>query len=138
MTRDRFIRFGFIAGGLSNIGGVLLCTQGFTSSVVAQHFPEVFSHFGMLAIMLWGLAYIAVSRSYAAVPWLAAVFALEKAAYVCTWLLWIRTNHLGPVFDQSFTAGLFYAVYGANDLAFGLFFAWVFWISRGTKAGAHA
>lgn len=132
MTQSQFIRLGFIAGGAANIGGVLLATQAFTSLVVAQHFPSVFSNFGMLAIMLWGLAYIAVSRAYAAVPWLAAVFAVEKAAYVVTWLVWMNAHSsmLGEIFAQSATAGLFYAVYGANDLAFGLFFAWVFLTQR--------
>lgn len=132
MTQVQFIRYGFIVGGLANIGGVLVATQAFTSPVVAQHFPSVFSNFGMLAIMLWGLAYIAVSRSYAAVPWLVAVFAIEKVAYVVTWLVWMNAHHdlLGAVFSQSATAGLFYTVYGANDLAFGLFFAWVFLTQR--------
>ena len=126
MSRDTFIRYGFIAGALANFGGVLVATHGFTSDVVAHHFPAVFSDFGMVAILLWGLAYLAVARSHAAVPWLVAVFALEKLAYVATWLWWIQHHPLAPVFEQSAAAGLFYTVYGANDLAFGLFFAWVF------------
>lgn len=132
MTKPEFIRVGFIAGGLANIGGVLLATAAFTSPVVAQHNPAVFSNFGMLAIILWGLAYIAVSGRYASVPWLIAVFALEKAAYVLTWLVWMSANSgvLSGIYQQSFFAGLFYTVYGANDLAFGLFFAWVFWETR--------
>lgn len=131
MTKPEFIRLGFLAGGVANIGGVLLATAAFTSPVVARHDPAVFSDFGMFAIMLWGLAYIAVSRAYAAVPWLVAVFALEKAAYVLCWLLWMDTgSDLGLVYQQSFFAGLFYTVYGANDLAFGLFFAWVFLDTR--------
>ena len=132
MTKPKFIRIGFIAGGLANIGGVLLATSAFTSPVVAQHSPGVFSDFGMLAIMLWGLAYIAVSGRYASVPWLIAVFALEKSAYVVTWILWmsVHSGALGAVYEQSFFAGLFYTVYGANDLAFGLFFIWVFLQTR--------
>lgn len=114
---------------------MLIATLGFTSPVVAQYYPSVFSDFGMVAIMLWGLAYIAVSGSYAAVPWLVAVFAIEKAAYVMTWLVWIKasTGALGAIYEQSFAAGLFYTVYGANDLAFGVFFAWVFVRVRGGR-----
>lgn len=125
-------RIGFLAAGLANISGVLLATQGFTSPAVAQYFPSVFSDFGMIAIILWGLAYIAVSRSYAAVPWLVAVFAIEKAAYVMTWVLWMNANSgvLPAIQEQSVTAWLFYLVYGANDLAFGLFFGWVFLKTR--------
>lgn len=107
---------------------MLIATLGFTSPVAAQHYPSVFSDFGMVAIMLWGLAYIAVSGSYKAVPWLVAVFAIEKAVYGLTWLVWMNASGglLGAIYGQSFAAGLFYTVYGANDLAFGVFFAWVF------------
>lgn len=128
MTQHEFFRFGFIAGGVANIAGVLTATVFFTNPLVAAQFPEVFSNFGMLAIMLWGLAYIAVANHYDKVPWLLAVFALEKAAYVATWFIWYSGNGagLGSLYEQSFVTGLFYSVYGANDLAFGLFFAWVF------------
>lgn len=128
MTQHEFFRFGFIAGGAANIAGVLTATAFFTNPLVAEQFPQVFSNFGMLAIMLWGLAYIAVANHYAKVPWLLAVFALEKAAYVATWFIWYSGNGagLGSLYEQSFVTGLFYSVYGANDLAFGLFFAWVF------------
>jgi hypothetical protein len=132
MTKPEFIRFGFIAGFLANLGGVLLATESFTSPVVARYFPGVFSDFGMWIIILWGLAYLAVSRHYAAVPWVVAVFALEKAGYVVSWCWWMQQNSevLRSVFQDSLLAGMFYAVYGANDFAFGLFFAWVFWTTR--------
>lgn len=132
MTQHGLVRAGFIAGGLANIGGVMLATLAFTNPLVAQQYPAVFSDFGMFAIILWGLAYIAVSGSYAAVPWLVAVFALEKAAYVITWLLWMSAHGgtLGSLYGQSFVTGLFYTVYGVNDFAFGVFFAWVFWRTK--------
>lgn len=132
MTKSTLIYYGFLAAGLANIGGVLVATQGFSSPVVAQHYPAVFSDFGMLAIILWGLAYIAVARAHAAVPWLVAVFAIEKAVYVLTWVVWMNANSasLAAIQEQSVTAWLFYLVYGANDLVFGLFFAWVFLTRR--------
>lgn len=128
MTQHEFFRIGFIAGGVANIAGVLTATLAFTNPLVAEQFPAVFSDFGMLAIMLWGLAYIAVANNYAQVPWLVAVFALEKAAYVLTWFIWFsgHGHGLAALYEQSFVTGLFYSVYGANDLFFGLFFAWVF------------
>lgn len=132
MSQAEFFRFGFIAAGAANIAGVLTATLFFTNPLVEAQFPQVFSDFGMLAIMLWGLAYIAVATDHARVPWLVGVFALEKAAYVATWLIWFnaRGDSLGALFEQSFVTGLFYSVYGANDLLFGLFFAWVFLKTR--------
>lgn len=128
MTQHEFLRAGFIAAGVANIVGVLTATVFFTNPLVAEQFPQVFSDFGMVAIMLWGLAYLAVANHYAKVPWLLAVFALEKAAYVVTWLLWFSGNGdgLGALYAQSFVTGLFYSVYGVNDLVFGLFFGWAF------------
>lgn len=132
MTQHEFFRVGFIAAGVANIVGVLTATVFFTNPLVAEQYPEVFSDFGMAAIMLWGLAYIAVANHYAKVPWLLAVFALEKAAYVVTWLIWFsaKGDGLGVLYEQSFVTGLFYSVYGINDLVFGLFFAWAFLRTR--------
>lgn len=133
MTQAEFFRIGFIAGGVANIAGVLVATLCFTNPLVAQHYPEVFSDFGMVAIILWGLAYIAVSNHHDRVPWLVGVFAIEKLAYVISWCLWMGshgTAGLSALYEQSFVTGLFYSVYGANDLLFGLFFAWVFLKTR--------
>jgi hypothetical protein len=134
MTQHDFFRMGFLAAGVANIAGVLTATLFFTNPLVAAQYPEVFSDFGMLAIMLWGLAYIAVANNYARVPWLLAVFALEKAAYVATWLIWYGSNGagLGSLYEQSFVTGLFYSIYGVNDLVFGLFFTWAFMRTRQT------
>lgn len=121
----RFIPAGFLAAGLVNIVGVLVFSLGFTNARLSDEYPEVFSRFGLLAIMLWGAAYLAVARSSERVRWLVAVFAVEKFVYVGSWLIWwLRpTSDLSTLFDQSFLTAVFFTIYGPIDLLFGLFFA---------------
>jgi len=49
---------GFIAAGLMNIGGVLLFSHAFTNSAINTADPVVMSNFGLLMIVVWGLAYL--------------------------------------------------------------------------------
>lgn len=132
MNIQRLILLGFLAGGLVNILGVLIFSAGFTSDGLARLQPALFSDFGLVAIMLWGLAYIAVSRSYVAVPWLVAVFAVEKLAYGIAWLSWMSAHggELGALFGQQPLSATFMLIYGPNDWVFCLFFAWVFLVIR--------
>ena len=57
-------------------------------------------------------------------------FALEKLVYVVVWFNWISENSLAQLYAKDLFAGVFYSIYGPNDLIFMLFFAWVFWIQR--------
>ena len=98
----------------------------FTNQVMMYTQPDVMGYFGLISIVLWGLAYIAVRNSYEAVPWLIAVFVIEKIIYVIVYLQWFTSHSLSDVYDQDTFAGIFYTIYGANDFLFGLFFAWVF------------
>jgi len=116
----------FILAGLSNILGALIFSKFFTNQILMNAQPEVMGYFGLLSIILWGLAYIAVSKSYAQLPWLLAVFVIEKLLYVTVWVLWLSTNSLSELYSQDVFAGIFYTIYGANDLLFGLFFSLVF------------
>ena len=77
--------------------------------------------------MLWGLAYLAVARNYAAVPTLVLVFAIEKAIYVTTWIAWMSSwgSDLGSIWTRDPLTAIFFVIYGPNDLMFGIFFAWV-------------
>ena len=123
---DNFIQKGFILAGLSNILGVLLCSKLFTNQTMMNAQPEVMNCFGLIAIILWGMAYIAIHKSYNHVPWLIGVFVIEKLAYVVTSLLFISTQSLGHVYEKDFMAGIFYTIYGINDFFFIIFFAFVF------------
>ncbi len=132
LLTPRNITFGFYAAGLGNIFGIWLFSVFYTNELMSNLSPQVFSTFGLLLIQVWGLAYLAVSRSYAQVPWLVAVFALEKLAYVITWLMWIAEHRsmLPDVYAQSPLTAAFYSGYGLIDLSFGVFFAAVALKSR--------
>lgn len=114
---------GFLFAGLSNILGVLLFSKFFTNQVMMDTQPDVMGYFGLISIILWGMAYIAVRKTYAVLPWLVAVFLIEKIIYVAVYLKWFSTNSLSAVYEQDTFAGVFYTIYGANDFIFGLFFA---------------
>lgn len=127
---DKIIQKGFIAAGLSNILGALLCSKAFTNDVMLTTQPDVMGYFGLVSIILWGCAYIAVCKSYNQVRWLVGVFAIEKLAYVIVWLAFITSQSLSSVYEMDALAGLFYTIYGPNDFIFMLFFGFVF-LKRG-------
>src|SRR5262249_1208001 len=75
---ERAVTLGFRAAAFVNVAGILLFSLGLTNTALIARNPVVFSRFGLVCIMLWGLAYLAVARAYAQVPLLVAVFAVEK------------------------------------------------------------
>jgi hypothetical protein len=120
-------RLGFQAAGLVNVAGVLLFSKAFTNEALISKSPVVFSRFGLVCIVLWGLAYLAVARRHQQVPLLVAVFAVQKFMYTGTWFSWIHRfgSELPRLFSESPLAAVFYTVYGPTDLLFGIFFATV-------------
>ncbi|WP_157755476.1 hypothetical protein [Pseudomonas frederiksbergensis] len=70
---------------------------------------------------------MSVAKSYQAVPYLVLLFFVEKILYVMTWLMWLTKNldSLPTLFADSPVTAIFYSVYGAGDLVFGVFFLWV-------------
>jgi|JI6StandDraft_1071083.scaffolds.fasta_scaffold08183_2 hypothetical protein len=127
---DKMIQKGFLIAGLSNILGVVICSKAFTNDVMLATQPDVMGYFGLLLIILWGLAYMSVSKSYNQVPWLVGVFAIEKLVYVIAWLAFINSNSLSAIYEQDAMAGAFYTIYGVNDFIFMLFFSFIF-LKRG-------
>ena len=124
-------RNGFIAAGVMNIAGVLLFSRGFTNTAINEADPVVMSNFGLLMIVVWGLAYLGAAPVASHARWLAAAFAVEKLVYGLVWLAWLSDHSLAALYAQDLFAGIFFSIYGANDLAFMLFFAWVAWASPG-------
>ena len=122
---DKLFRAGFIIAGLANIVGILAVTQGMTSSTLYEQDPEVFSKFGILMIMLWGLAYIGTSRFATTAVLLPAAFAIEKLAYTLNWAFWMAENgdKVNAIREQDFLGGFFMGGYGINDGLFFVFFA---------------
>jgi hypothetical protein len=118
---------GFWLAGAYNIFGVLFFSKLFTNSLLSSLDPAVFSWLGLVAVMLWGLAYCSVAGSYQSVPYLLLVFVLEKMIYTVTWLTWLIKNgsSLPALFSESPLTATYYSIYGAGDFLFGLFFLWV-------------
>ncbi len=124
------IHKGFIIAGLSNILGVIIRSKAFTNDVMLANQPDVTGYFGLISIILWGFAYISVCKSYNQARWLVGVFVIEKLAYVIAWLAFIASRSLSSIYELDVLAGVFYAIYGANDFIFMLFFSFVF-LKRG-------
>jgi hypothetical protein len=125
VTRN-LIKSGLIAAGLMNIGGVLVFSRAFTNSAINSADPVVMSNFGLLMIVIWGLAYLGAAAITSSIKWLAAAFAVEKLVYVAVWLGWHSSNSLTQLYANDIFAGVFYSIYGMNDFVFMLFFVWIF------------
>jgi hypothetical protein len=127
MTRG--ITIGFLAAAAMNVLGVLIFSKGLTGNSLGEWSPDVFGRFGLIGVMLWGLAYASVATRADRVPQVCLVFAIEKAIYTVTWVLWWSQHSAQwpAIWSADPLTAAFYVIYGMNDLAFGLFFAWVAW-----------
>ena len=117
---------GLIAAALMNISGVLIFSRVFTNSTINQADPVVMSNFGLLMIVIWGLAYLSASQIKEGIKWLIGLFVVEKLIYVIAWCVWVSQNSLSSVYANDLFAGIFFSIYGLNDFVFMLFFIWVF------------
>ena len=129
----RLTNIGLIAAGLMNIGGVLVFSRGFTNTAINQADPVVMSNFGLLMIVVWGLAYLGAATVTSGIRWIAGAFAVEKLVYVVVWCKWLSANSLAELFAKDLFAGVFFSIYGANDLVFMLFFASVFFLKQPSR-----
>ena len=86
------------------------------------------SKFGLIMIIVWGLAFIATANHFDKNKWIIGVFCLEKTAYIIAWVIWFANTEytINNIFEKDILAGSFYALYGLNDLLFLLFFTYVF------------
>lgn len=119
------IRQGFIISGLMNLT-VLIFSRFFTNPTIPEFDPVVMSNFGLLMIVLWGLAYMSIAKNYREVKWLVGVFVVEKFVYGYVWINWILNNSISDVYKEDMMAGIFYSIYGINDWIFFVFFLLVF------------
>lgn len=122
---NKTITKGFIITGVMNIS-VLVFSKFFNNPIISEYDPIVMSNFGLLMIIIWGLAYISVAQTYQNVKWLVLVFAIEKLIYGIIWFKWITNNSVLEVFEKDMMTGAFFSVYGINDWLFCLFFLFVF------------
>lgn len=133
---NKVIKYGLILAALVNIGGVLIFSQLFSNTAINEADPVVMSNFGLVMIMVWGLAYFAAAMTKASIRLLVAVFAIEKLVYIAAWVYWLATNNLFTLYETDLFAGLFYTIYGLNDLMFMLFFIKVA-MYRGERIAQH-
>lgn len=122
----KLIRNGLIAAAIMNIGGVLVFSRVFTNVAINNADPVVMSNFGLLMIVVWGLAYLGAANINSNLKWLAGAFAVEKLVYVLVWVMWHSKNSIAELYSTDLFAGVFFGIYGLNDLVFLLFFLWVF------------
>jgi len=122
---QKLIKNGFILAAIMNFS-VLIFSRGFTNVAINDADPVVMSNFGLLMIVMWGIAYLSAATVISNIKWVAGAFALEKLIYVVVWINWLLGNSLEAVYSTDIFAGIFYSIYGLNDLFFMLFFAWVF------------
>jgi len=120
------MKLGFYAAAIFNIAGILVFTRALTNEAFFQADPSMFSRPACVVVMVWGLAYAAQARTWQTAPAISLVFAVEKLVYVLWWVGWLSKHgqELGGIFDRDMLAGVFYAIYGAGDAVFCLFFAW--------------
>ncbi|MDO9117514.1 MAG: hypothetical protein Q7U39_06130 [Nitrospira sp.] len=126
----KLVKNGLIAAAIMNIGGVLVFSRAFTNVAINNADPVVMSNFGLLMIVVWGLAYLGAAFINSNIKWLVGAFAVEKLVYVVVWVMWLSKNSLAPLYSTDVFAGGFYSIYGLNDLVFMLFFARVFLSQR--------
>lgn len=103
------INKGLIAAAMMNFSGVLIFSRGFTSSAINNADPLLMSNFGLLMIVVWGLAYLSAATIRSNIRWLTGVFALEKFVYFVFWILWLLGNSLSEVYSKDVFAGIFIA-----------------------------
>ena len=124
------LKNGLIAAALMNIGGVLIFSRAFSNVAINNADPIVMSNFGLVMIVVWGLAYLGAAAISSNIKWLVGAFAIEKLVYVVVWMRWHLENSLAQLYSTDVFAGVFYSIYGLNDLVFMLFFARVFLLQR--------
>lgn len=122
IMNSKVIKYGLILAALVNIAGVLTFSQLFSNTAINEADPVVMSNFGLVMIIVWGLAYFAAAMTKGSIRLLVSVFAIEKLVYVCAWVYWLATNNLFTLYETDLFAGIFYTIYGLNDLVFMVFF----------------
>lgn len=116
-----------IAAGAVNILGVPLFSRLFSNELLNAVDPATMSNFGLVMIMVWGLLFLALAFNASNGPLVFGALAIEKLCYVVAWTKTMLATDIGALLRQDALTGVFYAVYGLNDLAFAVLFLILAW-----------
>lgn len=121
MSDDKKYYLGYILAGLYNFS-IIFFNKFFTNDL--GKYDNLFNFNGIIMILLWGISYVSIYDKYQNLPFLNFVFFVEKMYFVFKWIIWQKNNfyNLPTIFTEDKFTGIFYAVYGIGDFAFGLFF----------------
>lgn len=125
-VNKELIKKGMYLSGMMNIAGVLVFSRLFTNEAINKANPVIMSNFGLVMIVVWGLAFLAMASKWEHLKWVIGAFAIEKFIYGYTWTKWLMNSDLSSVYKEDAMAGLFYTIYGLNDWLFCIFYIVVF------------
>ena len=123
---------GFLLAAAYNLS-IIVVSKLFTSGDLFD-FDPLFNRDGCVCVVLWGLAYASMSTTYDSAPYVCLVFALEKIFYYVHWHMTVARRDTSPAKSAQF----FYRLYGLGDLAFGVFFFYIFGHAVVMKHGGGA
>ena len=106
----------YYSAALVNTVGVLLLSYGLTNQTLMETDPTLFSGFGLVMIMIWGLCYYACAQAARTYRGISLVFGLEKLVYCVLWINFVQGDvSWSELYERDLFAGLFYSIYGIID-----------------------
>lgn len=118
---------GFLVAGIYQLTSVLGLNQFFTNNTLAETDPVVFSTFGQILLLFFGIAYLWLTKRFTHAPLVVGLFSLTNFLYFGAWLYWLlnfpeKLDHLA---GESMLQFSFFASYGFANLLLGGFCALV-------------
>ena len=133
----KWIRAVYYTAAFANIIGVMIFTKGLTNQVLIETHPTLFSQFGILMIMMWGLCYFVCTDAAVDYASISLVFALEKLAYCVSWIIFIQGDiDWSLLYEKDLFAGVFYSIYGVVDGIYLLLFLYCAYSVSSTQKAA--
>lgn len=125
----------YYTAAFANTIGVLIFTKGLTNQTLINSHPTLFSQFGIIMVMVWGLCYLACTQAAQVQKRISLIFALEKCVYLISWVLLLQSDFdWESLYQQDVLAGLFYSIYGVVDGIYMLLFLYCAYTVHKTKS----
>jgi len=104
---------------------ILIFNKFFTSSRISEVYPEVFSKFGQIIIILFGFIFYYAFLSHKTKE-LFLIFAVEKFFYFLTGIYWMMYRSHSLKLRDHPLEWLFFRIYWIGDLMFGIGFLYFY------------